>query len=65
MPFPCLLLGEVKLSAIFSLEEKNLPFGGVNLPLGEKTLFLEEHSRNLLASFSFGAVNLVFFFLVL
>ena len=95
--------GEVKLSAIFSLEEKNLPLGqvilssyrnllllrrttlspypplgnlpsalslgivtfpttlsfrGVNLPLGEKALFLEEHSLNLPASFSLGEVNL-------
>ena len=31
---------------------------GVNLSLREKTMFLEEHSLNLLASFSLGAVNL-------
>ena len=35
-----------------------LLFGGVNLPLREKTLFLEEHSLNLPVSFSLGAVNL-------
>ena len=51
-------LGELKLFAIFSLEEKNLPFGGVNLPLREKALFLKKHSLNLLVSFSLGAVNL-------
>ena len=51
-------LGEVKLSTIFSLEEKNLPFGGVDLPLREKALYLEEHSLNLPASFSHEAINL-------
>ena len=51
-------LGEVNLSVIFSLEEKNLPFGEVNLPLGENALFLEEHSLNLLVSFFLGALNL-------
>ena len=51
-------LGEMKLCAIFSLEEKNPPFGGVNLPLGEKARFLEEHSLNLLASFSLRVMNL-------
>ena len=35
----------------FSLE-------GVNLPLGEKTLFLEEHSLNQPVSFSLRALNL-------
>ena len=35
-----------------------LSFGGVNLPLREKSLFLEEHSLNLPASFSLGTVNL-------
>ena len=43
---------EMKLSATFSLEEKNPPFGGVNLPLEEKALCLEKHSLNLPASFS-------------
>ena len=42
---------EVKLSTIFSLGGKNLPFRGVNLLLGEKALFLEEYSLNLLVSF--------------
>ena len=51
-------LGEVKLFAIFSLEEKNLPFGGLNLLLGEKSLFLEEHYLNLHVSFSLGGLNL-------
>ena len=50
--------GEVKLSTIFSLEDKNLPFGGVNLPLREKALFLKEHFMNLFMSFSLGALNL-------
>ena len=31
---------------------------GVNLPLGEKALFLEERSINLPASFSLGEMNL-------
>ena len=35
-----------------------LSFGGVNLPLREKALFLEEHSLNLPTSFSLGIVNL-------
>ena len=35
-PSPAFSLKEVKLSTIFSLGGKNLPFGGVNLPLGEK-----------------------------
>ena len=105
--FHAFFLGEVKLSAIFSLEEKNLPLGEVklslvniilylremgppfgnislsretclsptfflgeftfptyfsfrvvNYPLGEKGLFLEEHSLNLPASFSLGEMNL-------
>ena len=35
-----------------------LSFRGVNLPLGEKALFLEEHSLNLPVSFSLRVVNL-------
>ena len=35
-PSPAFSLKEVNLSTIFSLGGKNLPFGGVNLPLGEK-----------------------------
>ena len=105
--FLAFFLGEVKLFAIFSIEEKNLPLGevklslvniimylgemgspfgniglsgetclsptfflgeltfpvilsfrGVNLPLGEKALFLNEHSLNLPTSFSRGEMNL-------
>ena len=48
----------MKLSTIVLLEEKNLPFGGINLPLGEKALFLKENSLNLPISFSLGVVNL-------
>ena len=35
-----------------------LSFKGVNLPLGEKAMFLEEHSLNMPASFFLGVVNL-------
>ena len=35
-----------------------LPFKIVNLPLGEKPLFLKEHSLNLLTSFSLREMNL-------
>ena len=35
-----------------------LSFRGVNLPLGKKSLFFEDHSLNLPVSFSLGAVNL-------
>ena len=35
-----------------------LSFGGVNLPLRENALFREQHSLNLLVSFSLGEVNL-------
>ena len=35
-----------------------LSFRGVNLPIGEKPLFLKEHSLNLPASLSLGAMNL-------
>ena len=45
-----------------SLEEVTFPttlsFGGVNLPLREKTLFLEEYFLNFPASFFLGVVNL-------
>ena len=57
-PSPAFFLEEVKLSAIFFLRGKNLPFGEVNLPLGEKALFLEEHSLNLLVTFYLEALNL-------
>ena len=57
-PSPAFSLKEVKLSAIFFLRGNNLPFGGVNLPLEEKSLFLMEHSLNLHVSFSLGALNL-------
>ena len=58
-PSPAFSLEEVKLSTIFSLGGKNPPFRGVNLPLGEKALFLKEYFLNLLASFSLEAVNLL------
>ena len=41
---PVRFLGEVKLSAIFSFEEKNLPLGEVKLSLKNFTLYLEEMS---------------------
>ena len=50
-PFPTSSLKEVTFSIALS-------FGGVNLPLEEKSLFLEEHSLNLPASFFLGAMNL-------
>ena len=50
------------LPSIISLGTVTLPitlsFRGVNLPLGEKAFFLEEHSLNLPVLFSLGAVNL-------
>ena len=56
------LSGETCLSPAFFIGELTcpaiLPFGGVNLPLGEKTLFLKDHSLNLLESFSLGEMNL-------
>ena len=55
---PAFSLKEVKLSAIFSLGGKNLPFRGVNLPLGEKARFLTEHYLNLPVSFFLGVLNL-------
>ena len=55
---PAFSIEKVKLFVIFSLEEKNLPFGGINLPLREKTMFIKEYSLNLPASLSLGAMNL-------
>ena len=50
------------LSLAFFLRELTFPeilsFRGVNLPLEEQALFLEEHSLNLPASFSLGEMNL-------
>ena len=56
------LSGETCLFLAFFLGELTFPailsFRGVNLSLGKKALFLEEHSLNLPALFSVGAVNL-------
>ena len=56
------LSGETCLSPAFFLGELNfleiLSFRERNLPLREKSLFLEEHSLNLPASFSLGEMNL-------
>ena len=49
--FLAFFLGELTFLVILS-------FRGVNLSLGKKALFLEEHSLNLPALFSVGAVNL-------
>ena len=57
-PSSTFYLEEVKLSTMFSLEINNVPFGGANLPLREKDVFLKEHSLNLLVSFSLRALNL-------
>ena len=56
-----LSLGKIVLFAFFLGTVTfpiSLSFRGVNLPLEEKALFLEEHSLNLPASFSPGAMNL-------
>ena len=56
------LSGETCLSYAFFLREMTFPayfsFRGVNFPLGEKALFLEEHSLNLPALFSLVEMNL-------
>ena len=56
------LRGKTCLSSAFFLRELTfsaiLSFRGVNLPLGEKALFLEEHSLNMPTSFSLGEMNL-------
>ena len=53
---------EKHVSLTFFLGELTFPvillFRGVNLPLGEKALFLDEHSLNLPTSFSHGEMNL-------
>ena len=40
--YPARFLGEVKLSAIFSFREKNIPLGEVNLSLVNFILYLGE-----------------------
>ena len=56
------LSGKTCLSPAFFLRELTFPeilsFRGGNLPFGEQARFLEEHSLNLPASFSFEEMNL-------
>ena len=69
-PFPAFSLEEVKLSIIFSIGGKDLPFGGVILSSGKNllllrgtTLSLYPSLKNLPSALSLGKTGLFTFFL--